>query len=190
MIVLNSIWLWLQIWEMVIVGIFFLGLAESAGEAISTGCIYYEVAGSVLLLILLLYGCAAAFIVALTLKHKSELYLKTPLHESWKLVLANAPMCPLSLVPFAWHGKTEYYELFWGAGASGSSRVPKDVFFRQARTYVRCLVNSKAKGAMGGETGRNCRSLCLLSALLCICLCPCLFPYDKPLRPQSVDPNP
>ena len=48
--------------EVQVLVIFFMGLAEAAGEAIASGCIYYEAAGAGVLLALLLFG---AFTIAL-----------------------------------------------------------------------------------------------------------------------------
>lgn len=72
--------------EIQVVMIFFIGLAEGAGEAISSGCIYYEILGSVVLLLLLLFSAIMIAVVGGSLWHGTVLWQGIPWHEVLKQV--------------------------------------------------------------------------------------------------------
>lgn len=73
------------VWESEVILMFFQGLAESAGEAIASGCLEYEVGGALVLTLLLFFMFGMTALVVIAVKYGVISWKHHPVKETWPL---------------------------------------------------------------------------------------------------------
>ena len=73
------------VFELQVLLLFFLGLAEGAAEGLASRCGHYEAVSAVVLLGLLLFTLGMSLVVGLSLFHKIVAWDSQPLREGWRL---------------------------------------------------------------------------------------------------------